>query len=79
MPLGAGSAASQGRQRRGLSAMTVYSGKGAAWGQRQRSVAPPCPPPQEGEANRVLHCHSHGSLRAGASLHSHGQEQGFQL
>lgn len=46
MPLGAGSAASQGRQRRGLSAMTVYSGKGAAWGQRQRSVAPPCPPPR---------------------------------
>lgn len=54
MPLGAGSAASQGRQRRGLSAMTVYSRKGGAWGQRQRSVAPPCPPPQAGEANRVL-------------------------
>lgn len=51
-PLGAGSAASQGRHRRGLSAMTVHTSKrdrlGGDSARCPQAVAPPCPPPPAG-------------------------------
>lgn len=53
MLLGAGSAASQGRQGRGLSAMTVHTRtRGMVWADSARcpeAVAPPCP-----QGNRAL-------------------------